>query len=113
MICSRQSSRVFPHSTPMKTKSPTILIAVVFRLIALLPNAQAVAPPPDGCYPNFTTAEGCDALSLLSTGAGNTGLGCARSFQIAAAGLIPVLAWSAGSQQRGFQYRSGGRSAFA
>ena len=59
----------------MKTKSPTILIAVVFGLMALLPNAQAVAPPPDGCYPNFTTAEGCDALSLLTTGAGNTGLG--------------------------------------
>ena len=59
----------------MKTKSPTILIAVVFRLMALLPNAQAVSPPPDGCYPNFTTAEGCDALSLLTTGAGNTGLG--------------------------------------
>ena len=59
----------------MKTKSPTILIAVVFGLMALLPNAQAVSPPPDGCYPNFTTAEGCDALSLLTTGAGNTGLG--------------------------------------
>ena len=59
----------------MKTKSPTILIAVVFGLMAFLPNAQAVAPPPDGCYPNFTTAEGCDALSLLTTGAGNTGLG--------------------------------------
>ena len=30
---------------------------------------------PDVCYPNYTTAEGCDALSLLTTGAGNTGLG--------------------------------------
>ena len=59
----------------MKTKSPTILIAVVFGLMAFLPIAHAVSPPPDGCYPNFTTAEGCDALSLLSTGAGNTGLG--------------------------------------
>src|SRR5206468_5071138 len=36
---------------------------------------QAAVPAPDGCYPNFTTAEGCDALSLLTTGAGNTGLG--------------------------------------
>ncbi len=36
---------------------------------------QAVSPAPDGCYPNFTTAEGCDALSLLTTGSGNTGLG--------------------------------------
>ena len=32
-------------------------------------------PTPDPCYPNFTTAEGCDALNSLTTGAGNTGLG--------------------------------------
>jgi uncharacterized coiled-coil protein SlyX len=32
-------------------------------------------PTPDPCYPNFTTAEGCDALSLLTIGAGNTALG--------------------------------------
>jgi hypothetical protein len=32
-------------------------------------------PIPDPCYPNFATAEGCDALSLLTTGAGNTALG--------------------------------------
>ena len=24
---------------------------------------QALSPPPDGCYPNFTTAEGCKALA--------------------------------------------------
>ncbi len=45
---------------------------------ALLPQMQAapqVAPPPDGCYPGFTTAEGCNALALLTTGAGNTGVG--------------------------------------
>ena len=36
---------------------------------------QAVNPPPDGCYPNFTTAEGCNALQNLTTGAGNTGVG--------------------------------------
>ena len=32
-------------------------------------------PPLDVCYPNFTTAEGCDALNSLTTGAGNTALG--------------------------------------
>jgi hypothetical protein len=32
-------------------------------------------PIPDPCYSNFTTAEGCDALSSLTTGAGNTALG--------------------------------------
>jgi len=44
-------------------------------LFAVGPKAQAVLPPPDGCYPNFTTAEGCNALSLLTTGAANTGVG--------------------------------------
>jgi len=36
---------------------------------------QAVNPPPDGCYSNFTTAEGCHALQNLTSGAGNTGVG--------------------------------------
>jgi hypothetical protein len=31
--------------------------------------------PPDGCYPLFNTAEGCNALNLETTRAGNTGLG--------------------------------------
>src|SRR5215471_17135653 len=39
------------------------------------PAAQAVGPAPDGCYSNFTTAEGCDALKSLTAGAGNTALG--------------------------------------
>jgi hypothetical protein len=37
--------------------------------------ARAVVPPPDGCYPSFTTAEGCGVLNSLITGSGNTGLG--------------------------------------
>ncbi len=52
-----------------------LLIGLAVAFFGLLPQLQAVVPPPDGCYPNFTTAEGCDALSLLTTGAGNTGLG--------------------------------------
>ena len=43
--------------------------------IGLLPRAQAVVPLPDGGYPNFTTAEGTNALQSLTTGAGNTGVG--------------------------------------
>lgn len=50
-------------------------ILPVLACFAFLPGARAVSPAPDGCYPNFTTAEGCDALSLLTTGAGNTALG--------------------------------------
>src|SRR5207249_9992224 len=46
-----------------------------------LVNTSAPTPTPtptpslDPCYPNFTTAEGCDALSSLTTGTGNTALG--------------------------------------
>jgi hypothetical protein len=60
----------------MKNRSTKLLaILPVLACFALLPEARAVNPAPDGCFPNFTTAEGCDALSLLTTGAGNTGLG--------------------------------------
>src|SRR5437016_8434720 len=61
----------------MKNRS-TILIVIlpVLACFAFLPGAQGqLSPPPDGCFPNFTTAEGCDALSFLTTGAGNTALG--------------------------------------
>src|SRR5438552_10624663 len=60
----------------MKHRS-TILMAMlpVLACLALLPGGRAVSPAPDGCFPNFTTAEGCGALSFLSTGLGNTGLG--------------------------------------
>jgi len=52
-----------------------LLIPLVLICFAFLPKAHAVSPAPDGCYPNFATAEGCDALSSLSTGSGNTGIG--------------------------------------
>src|SRR5205823_15124176 len=51
----------------------TILIAL--GCFALLQRAQGVLPAPDGCYPGFTTAEGCNALKSLTSGAGNTGVG--------------------------------------
>src|SRR4029077_550722 len=62
---------------PRHMKKNTIHFGLVSLLtcFASLPDAQAINPPPDGCYPNFTTAEGCDALNLLGTGEGNTGLG--------------------------------------
>src|SRR6516165_7981572 len=58
-------------------KQTTLIFVVAFGLaiFGLSPAVQAVSPAPDGCYPNFTTAEGCDALNFLTTGAGNTGLG--------------------------------------
>jgi len=59
----------------MKTRTPPVLITLALICFVLLPNAQAVVPAPDGGYPNFTTAEGQNALFGLTTGAGNTGVG--------------------------------------
>ena len=52
-----------------------MVILPALACFALLPGVQAVSPAPDGCYPNYTTAEGCNALAGLGAGAGNTGLG--------------------------------------
>ncbi len=77
----------------MKTKTNIIYSAFAlfaFACFALAPGARAVTPAPDGCYPNYTTAEGCSALNFLSTGAGNVGLGCIRLFSDTPATSIPV-----------------------
>ena len=42
---------------------------------AYIVKQNGVSPVPGGCYPDFTTAEGCNALKSLTTGAGNTALG--------------------------------------
>jgi Chaperone of endosialidase len=52
-----------------------IIFGAILSALAFLPEAQAVSPAPDGCYSNFTTAEGCNALNALTTGTGNTGVG--------------------------------------
>ena len=69
---------------------PFITILVTVGCFSLLPQTQAVNPSPDGCYPNYTTAEGCNALNFLSTGAGNTGLGWYALSAIPPATSIPV-----------------------
>jgi hypothetical protein len=72
----------------MKNRSSlTIFTTILFALacLACLPRTYAVpqvAPPPDGCYPGFTTAEGCLALQNLTTGAGNTGVGWRSLFLV-------------------------------
>jgi hypothetical protein len=52
-----------------------IPILILIVCVAMSPEAPAISPPPDGCYPNFTTAEGCKALQNLTTGVANTGIG--------------------------------------
>ena len=51
------------------------MVCMLLVCIGLLPKAQAVSPPPDGGYPNFTTAEGQNALFSLTTGVANTAIG--------------------------------------
>ena len=58
--------------TSIKILIPSFLIAL---LLAVLPKAQAVSPPPDGGYPGANTAEGDLALLFLTTGTFNTGVG--------------------------------------
>ena len=60
----------------MKNKKITFTTVVIaFGCLGFLSQIKAVTPAPDGCYPGFTTAEGCDALKTLTSGAGNTGVG--------------------------------------
>jgi len=69
----------------MKTISSSIyqafgLVVVAFTALSL--QVQAVVPPPDGGYPNFTTAEGDNALRALTSGVGNTAVGTFSLFSV-------------------------------
>ena len=55
--------------------TPPLLITLALLCFVPLPKVQAVVPPPDGGYPNFTTAEGTKALQSLTTGSANTAVG--------------------------------------
>jgi trimeric autotransporter adhesin len=55
--------------------SGCILIMIALACFALSPTMRAVSPPPDGGYPNRTTAEGDNALFNLTVGVDNTALG--------------------------------------
>jgi hypothetical protein len=59
----------------MKTNILSLILASLLAGFAFLHPAHSVVPAPDGGYPNFTTAEGSNALKDLTTGVGNTGIG--------------------------------------
>jgi len=62
----------------IQLKQTTSVFLTAVGLFVFLPQMQAapqVSPEPDGCYGNFTTAGGCNAVAGLSTGAANTGIG--------------------------------------
>jgi hypothetical protein len=67
----------------LKATSP-VLITLALLAFALLPRAEAVVPPPDGGYPNFTTAAGDHALQALTSGVGNTAIGTFSLFSVTA-----------------------------
>ena len=58
----------------MVTMLATGLLAC-FGFLLQTNAAPEVVPAPDGCYSQFNTAEGCQALQFNIAGAGNTGLG--------------------------------------
>jgi uncharacterized coiled-coil protein SlyX len=67
--CGRDPARSLP------LRRGFLLIPLILVCFAFAPQTQALVPPPDGCYPGFTTAEGCQALQFVTTGVANTALG--------------------------------------
>src|SRR5215469_15042544 len=64
----------------LKNATSPVVIGLLLACSLLTPIARAVNPPPDGAYPNFTTAEGQNALQNLTSGFGNSGLGALTLF---------------------------------
>src|SRR5256884_246480 len=75
----KNSNIQFKATTPRRKnlRRGLFLIPLVLAVagVSLAPTARALRPPPDGGYPNETTAEGDGALSSLTTGEGNTAPG--------------------------------------
>ena len=59
---------------------PLFFITLLIVCFGPSQESEAVTPPPDGGYPNLTTAEGQNALKDLTTGAANTALGAYSLF---------------------------------
>ena len=71
----------------MKTNTLSLLLFGFLTYFAATLRLEAVMPPPDGGYPNLTTAEGTNALFNLTTGAGNTAVGWYALFSTGSADL--------------------------
>jgi len=68
-----------------------LLIIFTLGSFAICQSVHAVVPPPDGGYPNFTTAEGTNALKNLTAGAGNTAVGWYSLFSDTSGGFNTAL----------------------
>jgi len=64
--------------------SPVVLACFTFSQMAYA--EPDVSPPPDGGYPNFTTAEGHQALKNLTSGIGNSAFGWRSLFSVTTEG---------------------------
>jgi plastocyanin len=74
VCCGMVGTVIVANASPTPTPAPTPTVSPS-STPSPTPSTPTPTPTPDGCYSNFTTAEGCDALSSLTIGAGNTGLG--------------------------------------
>src|SRR6476620_12674473 len=74
---------------PLKTLTTTLLLSPLalacFTLSHMAYAETDVSPPPDGGYPNFTTAEGHQALQRLTPGVGNSAFGWRSLFSVTTA----------------------------
>ena len=62
-------------STQCQNGTALILIILALVCSSLVPETQAVVPPPDGGYPGGNTAEGQNALLSLTSGGYNAAIG--------------------------------------
>ena len=89
------------------------LIVLALACFALLPEVKGqISPPPNGCIPNFTTAAGCNALNLLSSGTGNTGLGWHALFSDSTGGFNTAVGGGALTLNNGDSNTAVGAAAF-
>ena len=75
--CGREPARLLPLRRGFLL-IPLVLVCFAFPLAAQAAPQVLPSPipgNPDGCYAGFTTAEGCNALHSITTGAGNTAAG--------------------------------------
>jgi hypothetical protein len=74
---------------------PCLFITCALASLAPSPLARAVDPPPDGGYANENTAEGDDALRLLTTGIGNTAVGNTALWRVDIGNDNTAVGWAA------------------
>ncbi len=78
-----------------------VLFVLTLAGLAFAPASLAVTPPPDGGYPNNTTAEGDNALFNLTTGTGNTAVGFDALFSVTGGGENTAVGQDALSSNTG------------